>query len=95
MGTTLYIYVKHTIIVYPAYFQMSTDIESWQYSHQHWKWNIKLQGIIATQKHQLRQHPITNSCPVRPQEQPTVTKIHSTGAEVAGVKICSQTSGAL
>ena len=36
--------------------------------------NITLQGVIATQKHQLRQQPVAHSCPVWPHEQPTVTK---------------------
>ena len=36
--------------------------------------NIKSQGVIATQKHQLPQQPITHSCPVRPHEQPTEAK---------------------
>jgi len=45
--------------------------------------NIKLQGVIATQKHQLRQQPIVHSCPVRPHEQPTEAKILRTGAEEA------------
>ena len=35
--------------------------------------NITLQGVIATQKHQLRQQPVAHSCPVWPHEQPTVT----------------------
>ena len=56
--------------------------------------NIKSQGVIATQKHQLPQQPIAHSCPGPPHEQPTGINILYTGAEEAADKF-SKTVGEL